>query len=334
MSARSQIMCALVASALGMTTPDSRVAAGVDETSPVTSVVAFAPPDFPESIAIDKKGDIYVSMYPTGEIRKIAPDGTQSTVAVLGIGPVTPFPGRRIAGLALDERGDLYAALNDVPSTRGVWRIGNDGTVALLASLPSAGPNALTFDARGNLFVSDSSGGRIYRVTRDGAVTVWSADPLLTGANPTACGTFPVGPLGANGVAFDKHGDLFVANTTVGAIVRIPVAKDGSALVANDFVGPTCDLKGADGIAFDNHDNLYVAVNIQRKILRVDLHGNMETLASWPADALNGPSAIAFGTGRGERKQIFISNFAPPALGGGTPGVVTMEVGVPGRPLP
>ena len=38
--------------------------------------------------------------------------------------------------------------------------------------------------------------------------------------------------------------------------------------------------------------------------------------------------------GMGNRKQVFITNFAVPPLGGGTPGVLTMDVGVPGRPLP
>jgi sugar lactone lactonase YvrE len=86
-----------------------------------------------------------------------------------------------------------------------------------------------------------------------------------------------------------------------------------------------------DGQAFDNFGNLYVAVNIQNKIVRIDATGNMTTIATAPADPLFFPSAIAFETGLGQRKQIFITNFA--AMGG-TPGVVTMDVGVPGRPLP
>ena len=111
-----------------------------------------------------------------------------------------------------------------------------------MAWLPAAGLlNGLAFDAKGNLHVSDSLAGTIYRVARDGSVTEWSTDPLLKGLNPTSCGTFPsVG--GANGLSFDKHGDMFVANTTIGAVVRIPVANDGSAEVANYFAGPTCDL--------------------------------------------------------------------------------------------
>ena len=301
--------------------------------SSVSPVITFAPPNFPESIRIDKKGNIYVSMLATGEVRKIAPDGTQSTLAVLGSGP-TAFPGRRLTGLAVDASGNVYAALNDVPATRGVWRISRHGTTSLIAALPFAGMvNGLAFDARGNLFVSDSLGGRIYKVDRDGLITAWSIDPFLAGATPTTCGQFPVGPGGANGLAFDKHGDLFAANTTIGAIVRIPVARDGAAKVANYFVAPTCELWGADGIAFDNRDNLYVAVNIQRKIVRIDRVGNMETLAAAPNDALSVPTDLAFGTGHGYRRQIFITNIATPPLGGGTPGVVTMDVGIPGRRL-
>ena len=237
--------------------------------------------------------------------------------------------------LASDAPGNVYAVLSDIPATRGVWRISRDGTAALIAALPSAlAPNDLAFDARGNLYVSDSLAGSIYRVTRDRSVAVWSADPLLSGTF-AICGPFPAGPLGANGLAFDKHGDLFVAITSVGAIVRIPVGADGSAGVANYWVGPTCaELRGADGIRFDNEDNLYVAANILGKIVRVDPNGGLETLAASPADPLYFPSSITFGTGRGERKQIFITNFAPPILPAAIPGVATMEVGIPGRPLP
>jgi sugar lactone lactonase YvrE len=300
----------------------------------ITPVVTFAPPNFPESIAIDKEGDTYVSMFATGEIRKIAPDGTQSTLAVLGSGPTAPFPGRRLTGLAVDASGNVYAALNDVAGTRGLWRISRTGAAALVTALPAAGLlNGLAFDKRGHLYVSDSLAGKIYRVSHDGSVTDWSTDPLLKGLTPTSCGSFPSAG-GANGVSFDRHGDMFVANTTIGAVVRIPVANNGRAEVANYFAGPTCDLWGADGTAFDKKDNLYVAVNIQRKIVRIDPNGNMDTLAAAPADPLYAPAAIAFGTARGARKQIFIANFAIPPLGGGTPGVVTMDVGVRGRRLP
>jgi sugar lactone lactonase YvrE len=121
-------------------------------TAVVSPVVTFAPPAYPESIAFDKVGNVYVAMFPTGEIRRIAPDGTSSTFSVLGVGSTT-FPGRRLAGLAIDAPGNVYAALNDVPATRGVWRISRDGIAVMVAPFPSAGLlNALAFDATGNLY--------------------------------------------------------------------------------------------------------------------------------------------------------------------------------------
>lgn len=59
----------------------------------VEEVVAFDPAaaEFPEGITVDKTGDVYVSMTLLGQIRKIAPDGTQSVVATI------PAPGFALA---------------------------------------------------------------------------------------------------------------------------------------------------------------------------------------------------------------------------------------------
>src|SRR5689334_3864038 len=60
----------------------------------VETVALFNPqtPDAPESIVIDHQGNKFISMSLTGEIRKIAADGTQSTHAVLpnGVFSFTP----------------------------------------------------------------------------------------------------------------------------------------------------------------------------------------------------------------------------------------------------
>lgn len=202
----------------------------------------------------------------------------------------------------------------------------------------------MAFDHRGNLFVGASFAGVIYRIARDHSVSVWSSDPLLQGTSAdVGCGVHPAGALGANGVTFNKHGDLLVTNTTYSQVVRIPVNPDGTAGIANISAGPDCRLWGADGVAMDNEDNLYVAANAARTIVRVDSSGSLDVLAACDspagvhgptcnADPLFMPSAIAFGTGRGDRKQIYITNFAA-FTGGVGAGIVTMDVGVPGRPL-
>lgn len=295
----------------------------------VTPLVTFSPPNLPESIAIDNHGNMYVSMVPTHQVRKIAFNGTQSTLATLSN---STSGARPLLGVAVDNIGNVYAALNDSPGATGVWRITRRGSATLYAGIPSAILlNGLAFDKTGNLYVTDSITGTIYQITRNGTVQPWvSGDPLLLG-DASACGGFPFGPLGANGIAFNNNGDAFVLNTSVGEVVRIPAVPGGSAGTPQLFLGPTCDLKGADGLALDASGNLYVALNIQGKIARIDNDGNMTTIAASPGDPLFFPSALAFGTGLATRKQIFITNFAPL---GGTPGIVTMNAGAPGRPLP
>jgi sugar lactone lactonase YvrE len=137
--------------------------------------------------------------------------------------------------------------------------------------------NGLAFDRRGNLYVSDSGGGAIWRLEEDGNFTMWSDSTLLKGTTAAGpCGLVhpavpSFGPLGANGIAFNKHGDMLVANTDFGEIIRIPTNRDGSAGTARVFAGPSCSLWGADGVAVDRVDNLYVAANSKGQIDRVDV---------------------------------------------------------------
>ncbi len=302
--------------------------------SAITTIASFNPAlgELPENLVIDHRGNIYMNMAPTGEIRKIAPDGTQSTLARFNVG--TGF----LLGLALDRQDNVYAAVASHNSSgsdaHGIWRVQPDGTKELFAVLdPSGLPNQPTFDTSGNLLVSDSSLGLIWRITPAGTVSRWLSDPLLRG-DIAPCPGFPL-VVGVNGMAFDEHNNLFAANTARGLIIRIPVNPDGSAGLPSVDAASCGTLVGADGIAFDNRDNLYIAANILSAVVRLSPDGAISTLATAP-DGLDNPSGVAFGTGRGERTDVFITNFALfTLLGGGTPhpSLMQMEVGVPGTPL-
>jgi SMP-30/Gluconolactonase/LRE-like region len=291
----------------------------------LTRVLTLSPPDLPESIAIDHQGNMYIGLPFASKVLKVSPVGTQSTVATFS---ASTLP----LGVRLDSAGDVFVAV--VGS--GVWEVPAGGSLTQLVNQPGFW-NGLAFDHRGNLFVSESHGGAIWRISKDGGFSMWSASSLLQGTVlPGPCGlvhpTVPVvGPIGANGIAFNKHGDLLVANTDLGTIIRIPVNPDGSAGTEGIFAGPDCNLWGADGVAMDNQDNLLVAVNSKDQIDRVDPSGNVQVIAA--GDDLNFPADIAFGAGHGDRKQIFISNFAAIPTGTGAPGVLKMDVGIPGRAL-
>ncbi len=290
-------------------------------------VLTTAPPNLPESIAIDHTGATYLSFPFTGKIVKFAPGGSLSTVATV---PSIPL------GVRLDAEDNIFIAVVGM----GIWKEPASGGSAFQVASGAGFWNGLAFDHRGNLYVSDSGGGAIWRLAKNGDFTMWSGSSLLKGTTAAGpCGlvdfTVPLlGPAGANGIAFNKHGDMLVANSNFGEIVRIPMNPDGSAGTASVFSGPACSLWGADGVAMDNADNLYVAANSKGQIDRVDPTGHIQVLAA--GAPLNRPSDIAFGTGLGDRTEMFISNFAAfptfPASTG-APGVLEINAGIPGRPI-
>lgn len=326
-------------SALAETQSDEQEESSTEEEG-VQVVASFnsADGELPEGIAIDKRGNIYVSVgYPDwfgggfGEIWKISRDGE---IIVLH-----EFPGGPgAAGLAVSPSGELYFAYPnyfdpDPTTPNGVYRMVDDGEPERLPGSENIIlPNGLALTAQGDLYVSDSAMGAVWRIPHSGEdAEIWTDDPLMAGCDP--------GDLGANGVAFWKD-SLYVANTFRGALVRVPILEDGTAgepeIVAGD---EDCfdELFGMDGIAFDVHGNVYVLLVMQNKLVRIDPDDGSYTVLLTDEDGLFNPASIAFGTGRGDRRYVFMSNFAllPPepadSLG---PGVLKYNVGVPGLPLP
>lgn len=319
----------------------------------VEEVAPFDPQalELPEGIAVDKRGIIHVGMLLTGEVRKLDSSGNPlGSVTIPGFEPPSVDPGTGeprtgdfLVGLAVDAPGNVYAVVTSPlhhDPERGeefnsIWRVTPEGEAELVASLPdSQFLNDLAFDKRGNLYVTDSGKGAVWVIDRKGAVSQWLQHDLLEG-DPGSDFGFPVG---ANGLAFDRSGrNLYLAVSDFGRIVRVPVAPDGSAGTPEVFEEHE-DLEGADGIAFDNRSNLYAAVNRQDQIAKVTPEGDVSVVAH--GDPLDFPATIAFGTGRSERSTLFIANFAfarfaaddptdPPK-----PGVLKLDVGIPGRPLP
>jgi sugar lactone lactonase YvrE len=295
--------------------------------------------ELPEGLTIDKKGNIYVSLGPPfwfgpgdGQIRKISPDGTETVLA--------DFPGGQgPAGVAVNARGDVYFAWPNPtnPATNGVYRIIDGVAERLPGSENIVLANGLAFDKQGNLYVSDSALGSIWRIPRgaSGEPEPWAQHEWLAGCDENS-------PVGANGVAFWK-GSLYVASTSRGLLVRIPFLNDGSAGAAEVVAGVVdnaCDpddLVGMDGIALDVHGNVYALLVLQNKLVRIDPNDGSYTVLLTEEDGLYNASSIAFGTGKGDRQSVFMVNYAlipPPPLTSLGPAVLKYDVGVPGLPLP
>jgi sugar lactone lactonase YvrE len=309
------------------------------EAATVTLVAAFDPNQgqLPESITRDFDGNVILSMAGAHTIAKIIPDGQHAPVNIATL-PVAS--GAFSLGVKVSEDGDIFAcsaAFSASLDAAHVWRISPSGAVSEFAHLDAAGfPNDLVFDEDGNVYVTDSALGQIYKIDPAGTPAVWLRDSRLLGnAQHPPLG---VAPFGANGIAFDRHQRvLYVDDTDFGAVYRVRVREDGSPGSRELFVSDP-SLVGADGIAFDERGGLYVASNLQGHIVRIDRHGGLAVVAQ--GAPLDFPSSFAFGP---EREcggtTLFISSFAIGeaigiAPGAPHPSLDSIQVPFGGLPLP
>ena len=293
----------------------------------------------PEGVAVDKVGNVFVSIAPLGQLWKITPGSTTPELfgSVSGIDPSADFG---LLGLAVDARGNVYGTVQSAnPDANGVWRFHRRTGVAMriAGSEQTAMANDLAFDKRGNLYVTDSILGAIWIKPKRGDYQPWLVD------DPNLAGTGALGlpiPIGANGIEYRK-GTLYVTVSEQFSVVEVDIEKNGGpgassviATIPPDSIG----LPGiTDGLAIDVHGNLFVAVIAQSAVVRIDKRGNVTTVAS--GDPLDWTSSVAFGTGKGDRKTLFAVNFS---IGEGNgdplprvgPGLVAIDVGVAGQPLP
>jgi len=260
--------------------------AAVASAADLSTVTLFNPAAFeaPESVQFDRHGNAYVSLALTGEIRKLAPDGTQTTLAFLPIRPdVQPCGnafGLPIMGsLALDHQGNVYASVNSCnPAQLGVWKVTPAGAVSLVAGLPQgAAPNGIAY-RDGWLYVADTLLGQVWRIHSDGTGTpeVWSNDSLLTPL------FLPLVP-GPNGLQVFR-GEVYVAVSDRAHVVAIPIREDGSAGAARVHASGI----GLDDFAFDVHGNLYGTTDPFNTVVRIRPDGTSEVLLT-AADGLDGP---------------------------------------------
>jgi sugar lactone lactonase YvrE len=326
-----RILAALALAAL----PSFPLFAHPPDAGSVATVILFNPAalETPESIAIDRKGNTYVSLALTGEIRKIAANGTQSTLAVLPIGPPLTICGpffNAVTGITLDllERNLYVSVVSCDLASRGVWRVDpKTGEAEILATLPLESiPNGIAV-RRGQVYVADSSQPRIWRVPVGGGVAeVWLESPLLAGV------LAPGMPLpGANGLQIFRN-EIYVSNSSQETIVAIPFEPhDDPGTPRIHATLPTG--VGCDDFAFDVHGSLYCGTDPTGLLVRVDPDGSSEILLT-AADGLDGPTVAAFGKVGADRFNLYITNGAFPFFSTAhRPSLMRLHLGVIGAPF-
>jgi sugar lactone lactonase YvrE len=276
----------LFASLLSLASPQLASAASAD---PVALFDA-AKMEFPESIAIDKAGNCYLSMVATGVIKKVTPAGAQSVYATI--------PDDFIAGLAFDGSDTLFVA-----GGAGIWKVTPAGVVSLFSAIPGAAINDLALAPDGALYTTyqgDDTSGSLWKVDAKGVAKLWCSSPLFAPVK-----SFMPAPVGINGVAVDPQNRfVYVDVVSAGRIVEIKINPDGSA-GATRVVVENAALIGCDGLRVDDRGNFYTAVNLQNRITKITPDGKVTDLAS--GGLLNFPTSLALDTRNG-KTAIYVCN--------------------------
>src|SRR6202171_2318394 len=217
----------------------------------------------PEGICVDREGNVYVV---TVEVKKaetskgtlLVFDPNGKHLRTVRIADSSPW----LLDLGFHpQTGHLLVIDYKAPKVLKVDPKTGDSSVFMTVKGKNPGLDGRTFDAGGNVYVTDAHQGIIWKVGKDGgAAAAWVESPLL---KPTR----PPPNIGANGLAVNnKPTAVFVASTANDTIVRIPVSgaslKPGTPEVFINRAGG-----GPDGLIIDEHDNLWVACNQSNEIL-------------------------------------------------------------------
>ncbi|MFN7923412.1 MAG: hypothetical protein U0Q16_25140 [Bryobacteraceae bacterium] len=207
----------------------------------ISTVVGGAPSGFvaPIGIAVDRKGNLYITDAAHSKILKLSSSGGLSTVAGTGEagstgdgGPATAATMLAPSGIAVDDAGSIYFA--DAGNFR-VRKITANGTINTVAGngrpgfSGDGGPatnaqlnfqfgdshQGIAVDAAGNIYISDKLNNRIRMVNPAGIITTVAGNAGLSaglnyGDGGPAINAAIVGP---SGVALDAAGNLYIGDT-------------------------------------------------------------------------------------------------------------------------
>lgn len=260
-----------------------------------------------------------------------------ATLTAVGLVPNPAASPCNPSGITFDRVGHLYIA--DAGSGGVVWTLApNAATPATATAFATGvpGTNGLAFDRDGNLWTADGTTGqgRVWRIVPFGGACepdfvgcreVFRIQPLSNEVNlvlgvggvgrdvrslppgtilvtPTtrnAANALGSQPLVGNGVAFNRQGDLFIADTGRGAIWKAEFDRRGNLksptgcdltftantlCLDNVFVAHPY-LEGADGIALDVAGNIWVDANERNAVVVVTKKGRVVEVFRNPVNA-------------------------------------------------
>jgi len=255
---------------------------------------------YPEGVASDPAGNIFVADTRNNMIRKITPAGEVTKFAgdvhsgsSDGAGGAARFDWP--CGIACDSDGNVYVA-DTANST--IRKITPGAVVSTLAGAAGtsgsadgvggdarfAAPRGVACDPAGNVYVADAANSTIRKITPAGVVITLAGVAGTSGSTDGAGSDARFGY--PEGIACDGTGNLYVADTTASTIRKVSptgvvttFAGSSGQTGSSDGVGSSVRFNRPEGVAVDAAGNIYVADTVNRTIRRAGPDGTFITIA-------------------------------------------------------
>ena len=202
----------------------------------------------PQGVAVDAAGNYYVADTGNNVVRKVAANGTITTLAGTGT-----------AGFAGDNGAAASAQLNS--------------------------PQGVAVDGSGNVYIADTQNSRVRKVSGGTISTVAGSGTIGFGGDGGAGTSAQLNT--PTGLAVDGSGNLYIADfgnnvvrklSTGGTITTI--AGNGRQGYSGDGgLGTLAQLNGAQAVAVDSAGNVYIADTLNSRVRMVTSGGNISTIA-------------------------------------------------------
>jgi len=213
---------------------------------------------YPDGIAIDDTGNLYISDNANNAIRKINTSGIIHTIAGGGSGglgdggPATAATLNGPQSVAVDKSGNVYIA--DFINQR-VRKVGTNGIISTFAGGGSSytegdsaklvaldNPTSVATDGSGNVYIAVGGDDVIRKVSTSGIITTFAGKDTMKGYSGDGGPATLAKLYYPNGIRTDNNGNVYIADEQNNRVRKITVPAPVSSYVSNISPALDCEL--------------------------------------------------------------------------------------------
>jgi sugar lactone lactonase YvrE len=254
-------------------------------------------------ITADGQGNLYVADQDNQTIRKIDSNNNVTTIAgQVGVEGSADGQGTNASfyypsGITIDGQGNLYVTDQDNQTIRKIdsnnnvttiaGQVGNTGSAnGQGTNATFSGPNGITADGQGNLYVVDQDNSTIRKIDSNNNVTTiagragYRFQGSADGQGTNASFSVPAG------ITADGQGNLYVVDQNNFTIRKIDSNNNVTTIAGQAGISGSADGQGTNAsfnypnsITCDGQGNLYVTDPSNQTIRKIDSNNNVTTIA-------------------------------------------------------